>query len=39
MNKAPDIKQIRHLILLCNHGPHHVTGIFSVVGDGADNFR
>jgi hypothetical protein len=39
MHKAPDIEQIRHLILFCNHGAHHVAGIFGVVGDGADNFR
>jgi hypothetical protein len=39
MHKAPDIEQIRHLILFCNHGAHHVAGIFGMVGDGADNFR
>ena len=25
--------------LFGNHGPHHVSGIFGVVGNGADNFR
>jgi len=24
--------------LFCNHGPHHIAGIFGVIGDGADNF-
>jgi hypothetical protein len=25
-------------VLLCNHGAHHIAGIFGVICDGADNF-
>ena len=35
---APDIRQIGYLILFCDHGPHHVAGIFRMIGDGADDF-
>ena len=26
------------LFLFCVHRPHHIAGVFSVVGDGADDF-